>query len=553
MAHIYTSTQAFWETPELVAMCFESVDKRSLSSCARISKRLSEIALDALYRDGPGYVKILKLLCSMNENESGSLHFSVDLTPDHWDRFRRYSSRIYSLTVHHARDPFRTVLNEALVELLTTLPQGEVLLPSLTRLNWEDGKAATNPFATLLFHDKLQEVNLTVAEWDTTILLQHLARRSPNIITLRLKTREIEESDEFNVEEVQEITAKVVPAFSSLRSLGLPPDLASMDVIRALSQHPNLVRLWVANFAIKGTQVDESDFKGGPSESFSNLRELSLGSTNLIGLSSTFLSGTMIGIVSLHVDIIEEDHIPEFLKLVSTSYPNLRDFGMMFVYWRLLGPQSWFEKPLTMGVLKPLLSMRRLESLVLEHPMPPDISDEELGEFSLCFPELKHLELCVQARGSFEGVVPTLSCLLLFAQNCRKLISIGIYMDATISPPIIKPDQKVFAPSLRDIHAFCSKIRQYHPVADFLAGILPPEAKLTLIRGPARLVPVMGKMTDYFGSVGLDDRLDETSRKCRNRWQEASRLLADLFRVRQLLASERKRNEEVWNSGGSML
>lgn len=479
-------------------------------------------------------------------------NFSVDLTPDHWDRFRHYSSRIHSLTVHHARDPFRTVSNDAIVELLTTLPQGEVLLPSLTRLNWEDEKAATNPFATLLFHDKLQEVNLTVAEWDTTILLQHLARRSPNIGTLRLKTRETEGSDEFNVAEAEEITAKVVKAFSSLRSLGLPPDLVSVDAFRTLSQQSNLVRLWVATFAIKGTQVDESEFQGGSSENFINLRELSLESTSLIGLSASVLGGIMTGIVSLHVEITQEDHIPTFLKHVATSFPNLRDFGMMFAHWRLLGPDS-FKEPLTMNVLKPLLSMRRLESLVLEHPMPPNLSDEELGEFSLCFPELRHLELCVQARGSFEGVVPTLSCLLPFAQNCRKLISIGIYMDATISPPIIKSDQKVFAPSLRDIHAFCSKIRQYHPVADFLAGILPPEAKLTLIRGPARLVPVIGKMSDYFGSAELDDRLDETSRKCRNRWQEASRLLADLYRVRRVLASERKRNEEMQNSCGLML
>lgn len=73
MAHIHTSTQAFWETPELIAMCFDLADRRTLSACARLSKRLSEHALDALYRDGPGYVKILKLLCGMSEDESGSL------------------------------------------------------------------------------------------------------------------------------------------------------------------------------------------------------------------------------------------------------------------------------------------------------------------------------------------------------------------------------------------------------------------------------------------------------------------------------------------------
>lgn len=68
-----TSIQAFWETPELIAMCFDFMDKRSLSACARLSKGISEHALDLLYRDVQGYVQTLKLLCSMEQDGSGNL------------------------------------------------------------------------------------------------------------------------------------------------------------------------------------------------------------------------------------------------------------------------------------------------------------------------------------------------------------------------------------------------------------------------------------------------------------------------------------------------
>ncbi|KZS93845.1 hypothetical protein SISNIDRAFT_454290 [Sistotremastrum niveocremeum HHB9708] len=551
MARRYTALEAFWETPELIAICFELMDKPTLSICARLSNRLSEHALNTLYRDGPGYLQIFKLLGVMKTDGASMLYsYRDDMTPAHWDRFRHYSSRIQSLAVHYRQDGFLNISDGAMIDILATLPQGEVLLPSLRKLEWEDNcHGSTFPFITIMFHNRLQDVHLKVDDIDVNIILQHLARRSPVIKTLHLKMNETPVRQRFGFIGMQNEIAEIVKSFRSLHSIALPPELYSVDAIRNLSFNSGLVRLWLTTFAIKETKVDDRErqreIHDRSPDNFTGLRALSLTSVGLINLSNTPIAGYMAGIVSLHVEILQEDHPSGFLRLVATSYPNLRDLVMIYAMWRPPLTRASFQGALTMDLLEPLLSMRRLQSLVLDHPVPPNLSDADLGRLALAFPELKHLELCVQASGDHQEKVPTLSCLLPFAEHCRKLISIGIYIDAAVRPPIITPEKKTFAASLRVMQVFCSKIGEDHFVVDFLAAMLPPEAELTLTRHSDRLVPVVGKLSEHFPPVDSDTDLDDTSKKHRRRWEEVGRLLADLRSVRGLLASGRQQNEEA--------
>ncbi|KZS93849.1 hypothetical protein SISNIDRAFT_454294 [Sistotremastrum niveocremeum HHB9708] len=540
MSQRYTALQAFWETPELIAICFDFLDNGTLSACARLSKRLSEHALDALYRDGPGYVRMLKLLGDMDEDEEGMLSFHDDITPAHWDRFRHYSSRVQALAVDSLDDPFQCLTSSAMVDLLTTLPPGEVLLPSLRRLHWEDASWRTTPFITILLHERLQVIHLTIEESDMELIAE--------LNTLHLKINNSHLWD-YDAEDIQKAIAEVLRGFPCLQSIALPACLASIDTICSLSRNANIVRLWLTTFAIRETKVDERERQrekicDRSPETFAGLRALSLDSTTFIGLSKTFLGGNMTGLVSLHVEISEENHLPTCLTFVSTAYPNLRDLVVIYAMWNPQLARSSFKGTLTMDMLEPLLSMRRLESLVLDHPEPPELSDADLARFARSFPELRHLELCVHAWGLRPEKIPTLSCLLSFAEHCRKLISIGIYMDAAVRPPIVGPDQKAFASSLRVMQVFCSVIGDNH-VVDYLAAILPSDAELTQSRYSSRLVPVTGELSDHFPTLYSNDGLEIPHIVWRDKWRSASFLLADLRNVRYLAAHGRKKNEEA--------
>lgn len=379
------------------------------------------------------------------------------------------------------------------------------------------------------------------------LVLQHLARRSPQIKTLHLKIKARQHSEEFNFDDTRDTVAELINAFPLLDSIALPPELMSFQMIRNLSLKSNLVRLWTTDFAITETAVGEQKWEreidNQSPKTFVGLRSFSLDSTTFMSLTKTSLCGSM-NLMLLHVEISEENHGPTVLDLISTNYPNLRDIAVIYATWLPHLAPSSFRRSLTMDALEPLLSMRRLESIVVDHPLPPALTDQDLGRFARSFPELKHLELCVQAWGHDLEVVPTLSCLLPFAEHCRKLVSIGIYIDATVRPPTLTDVSKAFSPSLRVMQVFCSRIWQHHPVADFLAAILPPDAKLTMTRHSDRLIPVVGQMSDHIMVTSNED-LDDTSKKYRSKWQEASRLLEDLRSVRCLLAIGRKEKEEV--------
>lgn len=193
--------------------------------------------------------------------------------------------------------------------------------------------------------------------------------------------------------------------------------------------------------------------------------------------------------------------------------------------------------PLPMSILSPLLAMQTLETLLIEHPTPPNLRDDELECFAMRFPELRHFSLCARAHGTLPDNVPTMASLIPFAQHCRKLVSIGIYMDASVPVPVLGHYPLTFAPSLEAVHVLCSKIDDDHAVVSFLASILPVTTKLHHKGIPSFLTRMIESEEELEGlEQDVLDVMRLETRKYWRKWYEVAEMLNNLSELHELIA-----------------
>lgn len=74
MSQTRNALRACWETPELIAIIVDMLDTTTQARCARVSRTISEHALNALYRHVKQLLPIFSLLCPIREDvDSGRM------------------------------------------------------------------------------------------------------------------------------------------------------------------------------------------------------------------------------------------------------------------------------------------------------------------------------------------------------------------------------------------------------------------------------------------------------------------------------------------------
>ncbi|KZS94932.1 hypothetical protein SISNIDRAFT_548857 [Sistotremastrum niveocremeum HHB9708] len=523
------SCSQFWSTAELVAMSFEVLDKCSLAKCARVNKFLSKHALDAIYRYNPDFLSVLELLSptSLKDNE---LMFNEVMNPSGWDRFRHYSSRIRAIDVKRFPNPLS---QESMVDLITTVPGGTPLFPLMTDLRWRTINESTSPLVLFLLHDKLKNVifSVTVDDLHHGILLGNLARRAPNLESLHFWVL----SEDSEHADAAEGIIDAVEFLTSLRSLDVFTGMATPRLLQALSSHNHLQRFWASLYGPQELSVDnrviESDAVAH--HEFPCLSEVAICSSLFMAMSSKTLFDAP-SLVSLHIDVDLEAHISSFLPHVSSTCTRLRHLSLR------IDEDEETEITLTMEMLQPALKLKLIETFVVECTSPPLLDDHDISDFATAFPRLRHFELCPRAEGAPLAKSPTLAALIPFAVNCPELISIGIYMDASVPPPPLQLDDVRFSSHFEVMHVLCCRITDHRLVVNFLMSILPDHANLRLSRCSRHLRFVTGdNMEDFHPAPTSDEGLLPESIQYRKQWEAAIGLLDSLEWPRVALSKQR--------------
>ncbi|KZS93853.1 hypothetical protein SISNIDRAFT_454298, partial [Sistotremastrum niveocremeum HHB9708] len=430
MSQTRTALRACWETPELIAIIVDMLDTTSQARCARLSRAISEHALNALYRNVKQLLPIFSLLCPIREDvDSGRMNFTNSLNSTHWNRFNWYRSRIRTIETYISEDRFERLSDESRLDLLTTLPQGEIMFPSLRKLVWLDSEPGTASLILLFLHKRLSDVSLLLVARDVPMILDYLTYRCPGLDSLNFETVDIPHQG-FDWTPARVACARVVDTLPLLRRLVLPRALLNADVVHRLSLHPCLQRICVTLFMLKDTHESgiASHHDSSPAHPFANLLALSIDSKNLLEFTDPLLKSPCL--TTINVDVFDQSDLSTLIRLISTSSPGVKNLSVQTAQYPVFGRA--LPLPINLAFLLPLLRLESLQTLVIDHPVPPELDDDELGTLSAALPALVHFQLCVRTHCGADYKVPTLGCLIHFARNCRKLVSIGVYMDASV-------------------------------------------------------------------------------------------------------------------------
>ncbi|KZS94877.1 hypothetical protein SISNIDRAFT_484403 [Sistotremastrum niveocremeum HHB9708] len=525
-----TGVKAFWAIPELVAIAVDFLDVQSLSQCARVSRAVSEHALNSLYRKSARLTDIFGLLCPMRTDATtGTISFIVPLRPAHWTRFRHYNHRIQEVSVEFFDPQTRSISQKAIIDLLGTQPRQEPFLPSLRRLDWQDVHPSLNHLVILLFHEGLRELRISLDPSSSTSIMDFLPLRAPNLKFLQVWTTRMAEHDS----QFHNATMEAIQRLPLVR-LRMPPDPLSPGMLSVIAQKRELQSFWGYFFGPETFRPSTSESYGDSSDmTFPVLRECSVNCGDFLSGLDYFISAPQL--VSLHINYGIQDNISTGLSMLSSL--RLKDLMIAIRTWNIGGNQGPPPSP-TIDVLRPILAMSSLEILVIVHPRPPGLSDEDIAELARSLPELRHIELCGHAREEPSEKVPTLECFKSLAQYCRKLISISIWIDASDPPPPISPNEMAFSSTLEVVYFHSSKIDRVWDVMAFLVSILPPLTILEWSPVSRHLRPVIGASEVHFHSLP-----SAAMNSCRSKWQEVSTLLSSRAQHRRAIQSQRSRIE----------
>ncbi|KZS91559.1 hypothetical protein SISNIDRAFT_487227 [Sistotremastrum niveocremeum HHB9708] len=477
---------SFWTVGELVSMLMEFLDKKSLSACARVSKMISEHALDVLYRTGPEILDIIKLLCPEIQR-AGEGSITQDITPFQWSRFRHYSSRIRILRHSGFGTNIPFALRGSICDLLDSLsPDGGALplFPSLKKLIVEEDLPMRYPIILPLLHDGLKTLSLTLSHIDYCDLLGEIVHKAPNLERLSLR-----DGCGFLISGVLKPTpptADAILSLSSLRSLSISSILLTPEVMEMLASRPRLSELSTCSyrFHIRHRNVSSEESIPFPLPKFPQLTELYISSKSLMGHGRCIFQAS--NLTALIVVFTDGTPAGAATELISASFALLKDLAIKFFEPRLRG--DIMPPTLTREAIDPLLRLKFLEVLIIEHPQPPRVNDYDLGRVAISLPNLRCFQLCARGFVSAEYELPTLRCLLPFAQHCRKLKTFGISVDASDAVPPVHRAHIPFSHSLDTMILYSSKIgTETSRVVNFLASILPPHALLRHIVSPKEM------------------------------------------------------------------
>ncbi|KZT38477.1 hypothetical protein SISSUDRAFT_733199 [Sistotremastrum suecicum HHB10207 ss-3] len=251
-----------WEIPELISaiMSFLEVevedwgpiqDLKTLAVCARVSKRISEHALDALYGEGSSFTTILGLLCPMelDEDQYEYKQFTQPISAAHWTRFRHYSTRIRSLVLYPFNfKPYR-ISHESTMDLAFTSPRGEAFLPSLRELSWDfnlksefspDWREGELRWILFLLHDGLRDLHLTLPSHEAEILMSYLPMRSPNLERLVLWVIDVKPWTSEPEEGPKDAAVRAIRGLPLLRTLEISEELVNPTLVNDIALRPEI-------------------------------------------------------------------------------------------------------------------------------------------------------------------------------------------------------------------------------------------------------------------------------------------------------------------------
>ncbi|KAH9848624.1 hypothetical protein C2E23DRAFT_888881 [Lenzites betulinus] len=450
--HRNTPAQRAWLIDEVVRNILVHVpsvgSSRTLASCARVSRALSEPALDMLWSRMVDLSPLCQLLPEDSRPNGNTTHgmSPSHIEDTHWSCFGRYARRVRKLHYHCREGPSERLTQRTFAALVRRAARaGTPLLPRLEELSWLQSSQDITPYLHF-FSPSLRRVTVYVlvgaprARADPDLLergdvglLSHLDAQSPDV-------------EELSLEGI-ELPASLEPllAFKRLRSLRLGTVAASVsEIVSYCAAMPTLSTLSVD---LTNSRASASGLTHGRSSgtvhSESDLALHTLQELRVIGAPSTIAAllhavhpDSPLQRVALSISIPasdpDSDSGPRCAELLATRFARtLRSVRVQ--YARQASRATAFAH-----YARPLLPLRGLREcrIAVAGDAPVELRDEDVRAMAEAWPALAALGVTVRASPAAGGMGtgpgmggagrPSVFSLAEFARHCPDLVSLRL-------------------------------------------------------------------------------------------------------------------------------
>ncbi|KAL7278361.1 hypothetical protein ACG7TL_008339 [Trametes sanguinea] len=482
---------------ELLVMIFSYLDDRALSRAACVCKHWSDIALDSLWNEVSDLRRALTVLAplSLKPERSASstarppnaYAFRRPLTPDDWQRFKRYSVRVRRL--RHDQRHVRAAAERAkrhlplhskvFDELSATCPYPDIF-PNLQSLTWYSCAPARQHLCVTFMHHRVRHLGLHLYRSDpqsTSGFLKDVCSRCSGVTSLELRLNE-------PMRYLENDVLVLLRGLRRLQQVSLPIFSLTPCILTELSNLKQLATISLGNpaQAQPGDRGDVADFLPKISEDgLLSLRSLAFSAplsdaTRL--LNTTFFPSRLTRLHLKTVATVTSAVVRDFFCAVSERCTSLVDLSVDYIIAPdtplTFPPPPDLDRP-TIATFRPLFSARTIRIFEFRWDYALNLSDEDMDEFASGWRTLESLQLNPEPVPEPNGPRLSLRALVPFAKHCSNLRYLALHMDAREPPEMsasLVPGITRFK-RLETLAVGLSAIVKAEPVTLFLSQLLP--------------------------------------------------------------------------------
>ena len=487
-------------------MIFRFLSRESNAENARVCRRWSDIALDALWRVVADPPRLFGLLAPLRKRVEEPHEYVSDLswyrtqllinhkeferTPNtnDWKRFDRYSTRVRHFTYQATHHPVHQSLFDTMARTRTRLD----ILPNMNTLSWN----APLSLSIMFMHRGVKHFVVVIpTDVEVAPFFQDIAARMPDLSHLDLRSR-------LPMRKIEDDTCTLLACLTKLQKITFPRFYFTTRVAESLSR---LDALGVVEFQYHdeqgiGSPEDVADFCPTLTEgAFPALWDFSLNvdfEDAALFVSAEYAPANLTMLYIDSEEIESPADVKALINAVADHCPHLKLLALVSQRnARTQSPRPSEDMCIDYDTLKPLLRCANLTSLEIVHQFPLSLKQEDLERLAVAWRALEKLTLNNEPVHMTQSNL-TLHALLPFAEHCRQLTHLGLFIDASHDIPSFpfpvhtslsfstsKPITG-YTPfhSLRRLSMGVSIIKPHPaptaPVALFLSQLLPLHCKL---------------------------------------------------------------------------
>ena len=427
--------------------------------------------------------------------------FSHPFAEKNWDRFFHQAERVKELDYDYANKGQKIISQDALVLLAAMRPR-LALLPNLTRLVWVVVDDVHFAFARLFMHSKLKKLQLIILPDVSTTGLRDFIEGLPKLCP---ELTDLDLSANIRIPVLEPVLSTVLSALPHLEEVNFPAFGITSSVIRALSKHKHLKKVyarpfWGLGFAGDSDDVKTIDVSDLPRDCFPDLQELDLDGG--FSVLRNVLSAQCIprSLTRLYFSAFEGEplhSLKSLLDFIANEFIELTFLGVAYLIkppeplgLHDAGNEGQVAETIpriSFDVLRPALRLRKLRSFHVMHNRPLLLTEFDIEEMGRAWNDtaLRCLRLVpdpVFAPGVNLESDLTLGTLEIFARCLPKLERLELYIDATRDIPTGSPKHIFEELTTLDVGISPVAQNEHGAIARWLAKLMPKKS-MTLLYG----------------------------------------------------------------------